>query len=81
MSLYRNGKIKAIQPMKTYDVSEAAQAFRYLSSSTRIGKIAVSLKNPDSLLKVTLESAIQQSLLIILMPGSTNQIRHLLQRQ
>lgn len=67
--------------MKTYDVSEAAQAFRYLSSSTKIGKIAVSLENPDSLLKVTLESAIQQTLLIILISGPTTQIRHLLQRQ
>ncbi|KFA53738.1 hypothetical protein S40293_01625 [Stachybotrys chartarum IBT 40293] len=47
-SLYRGGKIRSFEPLRVFDVSETAQAFRYFSSRNRIGKIAINLENPDS---------------------------------
>lgn len=52
MSLYREGKITAIDPLKVFDVSETIQAFRYFALSTRLGKIAVSFENPQSQIQV-----------------------------
>jgi hypothetical protein len=48
MELYRAGKIRAIEPMKTFDVSDVVQAFRYFGLFTRLGKVAVSFENPES---------------------------------
>ncbi|KAL2194014.1 KR domain-containing protein, partial [Corynascus similis CBS 632.67] len=52
MSLYRQGKIKAIQPMRISDVSEITQAYRYFDLGNHIGKIAISLENSGSLVPV-----------------------------
>ncbi|KAL9598453.1 MAG: hypothetical protein Q9219_004489 [cf. Caloplaca sp. 3 TL-2023] len=48
MSLYRNGKIQAFDPLKVFDVGEASDAFRYFGSQDRIGKIAISFENESS---------------------------------
>jgi hypothetical protein len=48
MELYRTGQITAIEPLKTFDVSDVVQAFRYFGLSTRLGKVAVSFENPAS---------------------------------
>ncbi|KAL2867458.1 type I polyketide synthase [Aspergillus lucknowensis] len=50
LSLYREKKIKAIAPLKVFDISELAQAYRYFGHGNRIGKIAISLENRDSLI-------------------------------
>ena len=51
--MLREGKIKAIKPLKTFDASEIVQAFRYFASPDRIGKVVVSLENPESQIKVS----------------------------
>ncbi|KAI0470598.1 putative polyketide synthase [Xylariaceae sp. FL0804] len=48
---YRSGHIKA-GPMRVFDVSEITQAYRYFSSSKRVGKVVVSLENPQSVIQV-----------------------------
>lgn len=48
MGLYRDGRIKAFDPLKVFDASEISQAFRHFSSKNRTGKIAVSFENDDS---------------------------------
>ncbi|KAH8647580.1 ketoacyl-synt-domain-containing protein [Tricladium varicosporioides] len=50
MVLYREGNIKAIEPLKIFDVTEIVQAFRYFALGTRIGKVAVSLESKQSLI-------------------------------
>lgn len=35
MTLYRNGQIKAFDPLRVFDVSEISQAFRHFSSKTK----------------------------------------------
>ncbi|KAM0804375.1 reducing type I polyketide synthase 10 [Usnea florida] len=50
--LYRENIVQMIPPPKVYDISEVVQAFRAVSLSSRIGKIAVSFENPDSLVSV-----------------------------
>ena len=52
MSLYRAGKIKAIEPMKVFDVSDIAQAYRSMSLSDRVGKVVVSMENSESMIQV-----------------------------
>jgi len=52
MSLYRSGDIIPIDPLKVFDASEVVQAFRYFALATRVGKIAVSFKNPQSQIPV-----------------------------
>ncbi|GAW19307.1 hypothetical protein ANO14919_087930 [Xylariales sp. No.14919] len=52
LELYRSGQIKPV-PITTFDVSEITEAYRYFSSKARVGKIVVSLENPNSLLTVT----------------------------
>ncbi|KAI5866016.1 reducing type I polyketide synthase 10 [Durotheca rogersii] len=52
MSLYRQGKISAFEPLRVFDVSEAAQAFRHFSSRSRIGKIAINLEKAESTIAV-----------------------------
>lgn len=47
MALYRQGKITAIKPLKVYDISDITQAFRYFSSRSRMGKVAVNLENRE----------------------------------
>ena len=52
MSLYREGKIVAFEPLKVFDVSEIGQAFRYFSSRSRMGKVAINFENPKSQIRV-----------------------------
>ncbi|KAL9122163.1 MAG: hypothetical protein Q9187_001278 [Circinaria calcarea] len=50
--MLRDGKIKAVSPSKTFDISETVQAFRYYSLPDRIGKVAITLEDPKSNIKV-----------------------------
>lgn len=50
LSLLRQQKIRPIQPVEIFDVSDTANAFRRLSSGTRVGKIAISLQNRESVI-------------------------------
>lgn len=54
LSLYRAGKIAASEPLRVFDVSEAAQAFRHFALRSRMGKIAINLedKKPGSKIDV-----------------------------
>ena len=52
MHLLRTGKIKPVEPLKTFDASEVTEAFRYFGKASRIGKVCVSFENPSSLLPV-----------------------------
>lgn len=52
MGLYRDGKIKAFDPLKVFDAAEISQAFRHFSGKNQIGKIAVSFENDESMVKV-----------------------------
>lgn len=48
MALYREGAIAAFDPLKVVDVSETSQAFRYFSSRSRMGKVAINLESGES---------------------------------
>ncbi|RFU78519.1 polyketide synthase [Trichoderma arundinaceum] len=52
MSLYRQNRIAAFEPLKIFDVAEAPQAFRYFASRSRMGKIAINLENSDATVNV-----------------------------
>jgi NAD(P)-dependent dehydrogenase (short-subunit alcohol dehydrogenase family) len=52
MSLYREGKIATSVPLKVFDISETTQAFRHFALRSRIGKIAISLENANSKIRV-----------------------------
>ncbi|KAI1104957.1 reducing type I polyketide synthase 10 [Jackrogersella minutella] len=52
MTLYRAGKIRAIEPLQIFDVAEATQAFRSFSSRARIGRIAINLEKAESEVRV-----------------------------
>ncbi|KAI4289981.1 MAG: hypothetical protein L6R35_000743 [Caloplaca aegaea] len=52
MSLYRDGKIRSLDPLRVFDSSEITQAFKYFSSKDRMGKIAISFEDKESLVKV-----------------------------
>ncbi|KAI1743074.1 polyketide synthase-like protein [Xylaria scruposa] len=49
--LYRSKEIQAV-PIKSFDVAEISQAYRFFSSKERIGKVVVSLEKGDSLVQV-----------------------------
>ncbi|OQE18226.1 hypothetical protein PENSTE_c018G07178, partial [Penicillium steckii] len=51
LDLYRAGTIRTIHPLKVFDISEAAQAFRWFSSNNRIGKVTISFENKESIVK------------------------------
>ncbi|KAI4237003.1 MAG: hypothetical protein LQ349_002190 [Xanthoria aureola] len=50
LELYRSGAVKPV-PIKTFDVSEITQAYRQFSQRNRVGKIVISLENPQSIIK------------------------------
>ena len=52
LEMYRSVQISAIEPLKMFDVSQTTDAFRYFSSKSRMGKVAISLENPNSKVKV-----------------------------
>ncbi|KAG8164235.1 hypothetical protein KVR01_006153 [Diaporthe batatas] len=47
--LYRAGEIKA-PPIKTFDVSDVVQAYRFFSTPDRVGKVVISFENESSLI-------------------------------
>jgi len=51
LDLYRAGDIKP-PPLKVFDVAEIAQAYRYFAGTSRVGKVVISLENPQSLVPV-----------------------------
>jgi NADP-dependent 3-hydroxy acid dehydrogenase YdfG len=51
--LYRQGIIKLIDHITTFDISELQQAMMYMAKGTHVGKIVVTYDNPDSLIKMT----------------------------
>ena len=52
MALYREEKIMPSEPLKVFDISETTQAFRYFSSRSRMGKVAINLEQEDSTIQV-----------------------------
>lgn len=52
MHMYREGSIQPIEPLETYDVSEIPKALRRHSAEDRMGKVAISFENPQSVIKV-----------------------------
>lgn len=52
LEMYRSGEIRPV-PITTFDISEIAEAYRYFSSKERIGKVALSLEDPNSILTVS----------------------------
>jgi NAD(P)-dependent dehydrogenase (short-subunit alcohol dehydrogenase family) len=48
MSLYREGKIGELQPIRSFDITETTQAMRYFASRTRMGKVVITMDNADS---------------------------------
>ena len=52
MRLYRGGKVNAFDPLRVFGASEISQAFRHFSGKNRMGKIAVSFEDDQSLVKV-----------------------------
>uniref|UniRef100_A0A0B7KB42 Uncharacterized protein n=1 Tax=Bionectria ochroleuca TaxID=29856 RepID=A0A0B7KB42_BIOOC len=51
LELYRSGQVKPV-PIATFDISKISQAYRFFSGRDRIGKVVVSLENPQSLIPV-----------------------------
>ena len=51
LELYRTGAVKPV-PIKTFDVSEITSAYRQFSQKNRVGKIVISMENPQSIVKV-----------------------------
>ena len=52
MGLYRDGQIKAFDPLSVFDAAEITQAFRHFSGKNRIGKIAISFEDDASMVRV-----------------------------
>ncbi|PTB75157.1 polyketide synthase [Trichoderma longibrachiatum ATCC 18648] len=51
IEMYRAGIIKA-SPIATFDVADIGQAYRYFGNKDRVGKVVISLENPNSLVQV-----------------------------
>ncbi|GAW27374.1 putative polyketide synthase [Rosellinia necatrix] len=51
LQMYRTGEIIAA-PITEFDISEIGEAYRYFSSKERIGKVVITLNNPESLIPV-----------------------------
>ncbi|KIX10093.1 uncharacterized protein Z518_01174 [Rhinocladiella mackenziei CBS 650.93] len=52
LHLFRTGQIGEIGRVKIFDVSEITNAFRYFSAQNRIGKVVISLENPEARVRV-----------------------------
>ncbi len=52
LSLYRAKKIKKIDPLEVFDISDAPKAFRYFSSGNRMGKVAINFEDTSCVLRV-----------------------------
>ncbi|KAI2618197.1 polyketide synthase [Hypoxylon sp. NC1633] len=47
LDLYRTGKIQP-PPMKVFDITEVSQAYRYFAGKDRVGKVVISMENPQA---------------------------------
>ncbi|RWA08741.1 hypothetical protein EKO27_g6377 [Xylaria grammica] len=47
LDLYRAGEIKEL-PAKVFDITQAAQAYRYFGNKDRVGKVVISMENPEA---------------------------------
>lgn len=54
LGLIRAGLAKPVAPMEVFDVSKIGQAFRQLSNTNRIGKVVVSMEDPQAKIKVSI---------------------------
>ena len=52
LSLFRANSTSTNTPLKVFGIEDITQAFRYFSSPSRLGKIAVSFENPQAPFKV-----------------------------
>ncbi|KAI1130710.1 polyketide synthase-like protein [Nemania abortiva] len=52
LELYR-ARVIRLPPIRTFDVSEISQAYRYFSTRDRVGKVVISLEQPESLIRVS----------------------------
>ncbi|KAI3340056.1 putative polyketide synthase [Ustulina deusta] len=52
LNMFRERVIKAIEPRRVFDISEITQAFRFFAQPSRIGKVAVSMDNPGSMIEL-----------------------------
>lgn len=52
MELYRAKKIGDIRPLEVFDISKLTEALRFFSSRNRMGKVAISLENDQSIIQV-----------------------------
>ncbi|CAK4032116.1 polyketide synthase [Lecanosticta acicola] len=52
MTLYREGKIGELQPVRSFDISEMTQAMRYFASRSRMGKVVISMADETSMIPV-----------------------------
>jgi len=50
--MYRSGELKP-PPITTFSIADIAQAYHYFSSRDRIGKVVISLENPESIIPVS----------------------------
>ncbi|KAK8044419.1 hypothetical protein PG993_004443 [Apiospora rasikravindrae] len=47
LDLYRSGAITP-PPMKVFDITQVAQAYRYFGNKDRVGKVVISMENPQA---------------------------------
>jgi NADPH:quinone reductase-like Zn-dependent oxidoreductase len=47
LDLYRAGKIQA-PPVKVFDVTQLSQAYRFFANKDRVGKVVISMENPQA---------------------------------
>ncbi|KAI0521004.1 polyketide synthase [Xylaria bambusicola] len=52
IGLYRAGDISP-PPIKVFDITEVAQAYRYFNHKDRVGKVVISMENPQSAVPVS----------------------------
>lgn len=50
--LYRQGVVKPIDYITTFDISELQKAMMFMSKGTHVGKVVITYRDPDSLLNV-----------------------------
>ncbi|KAI1097720.1 putative polyketide synthase [Jackrogersella minutella] len=53
MKLFRSGEIQAITPREVFDVSDITRAFRFFAQPSRMGKVVVSMEDPNSVIQLT----------------------------
>lgn len=52
LDIYRSRKVKAI-PIRKFDISDTAAAYRFISSPDYVGQVVVSLEEPASYIPVS----------------------------